>query len=75
MYLYKGKSQPKLSDDTYCNLVKECTWAEHLTSLPKQGVGALLSVSAFNHERSPMGEAPNMSAKEEGRHSFGCFCI
>ena len=54
MYLYKGKSHPKLSDDTYRNLVKERTWAEHLTSLPKQGVGALLSVSAFNHERAPM---------------------
>ena len=43
--------------------------------MEKQGVGALLSVSAFNHERSPMGGAPNMSAKEEGRHSFGCFRI
>ena len=34
--------------------VKELSWAEHLTSLPKRGVGALLSVSAFNHERAPM---------------------
>ena len=69
MYLYWGKSHPKLSDDTYRSLVKERTWVE------KQGVGALLSVSAFNHERSPMGGAPNTSAKEEGRHSFGCFRI
>ena len=26
----------------------------HLTSLPKRGVGALLSVSAYNHKRAPM---------------------
>ena len=28
---------------------KECPWAEQFTSLPKKGVGALSSVSAFNH--------------------------
>ena len=38
----------------YPSLTKECTWVEHLTSLPKMGVGALSSVSAFNHERVPM---------------------
>ena len=27
---------------------------EHLTSLPKKGVGALSSVSTFNHKRAPM---------------------
>ena len=38
----------------YCSLMKECPWAEHRTYLPKRGVGALLSVSAFNHKRAPM---------------------
>ena len=38
----------------YRSLVKECPWAEHLISLPKWGVGTLLSVSAFNYERAPM---------------------
>ena len=38
----------------YCSLTKERPWAEHLTSLPKRGVGTLLSVSAINHERAPM---------------------
>ena len=40
----------------YHILAKECPWAEHLTSLPKRGVGALSSVSGFNHEfqRVPM---------------------
>ena len=32
---------------------KRAPWAEHLTSLPKRGVGALSTVSAFNHERVP----------------------
>ena len=31
------------------SLVKECPWAEHLTSLPRKGVGAFLSVSAFSN--------------------------
>ena len=40
---------------TYHSLVKEHPWVEHLTSLPNGGGGgALLSVSAFNHERTPM---------------------
>ena len=37
----------------YCSLPKKGPWAEHLTSLPKRGVGALLTVSTFNHERVP----------------------
>ena len=28
----------------YCSLAKERPWAEHLTRLPKRGVGALLSI-------------------------------
>ena len=31
----------------YCSLTKECPWAELLTSLPKKGEGAVLSVSTF----------------------------
>ena len=34
-------------------LAKECPWAEHLTSLPKNGVGAFSSVY-FNHEGVPV---------------------
>ena len=37
----------------YHSLPKKGPWAEHLTSLPKRGVGALSTVSAFNHERAP----------------------
>ena len=37
---------------TYFSLMKEYPWAEHLTSPSKRGVGALLSVSAFNHKRA-----------------------
>ena len=36
------------------SLTKEHPWAGNLTSLPKRGMGALLSVSAFNHEIAPM---------------------
>ena len=36
----------------YHSLPKERPWAEHLTSLPKRGVGALSTVSAFNQEKS-----------------------
>ena len=39
---------------TYHSLAKECPWAEHLSSPSKRGVGALLSVSASNHERASM---------------------
>ena len=38
----------------YRSLVKERPWVEHLTSLPKRGLGTLLRVSPFNHERAPM---------------------
>ena len=31
----------------------ERLWGDHLKSLPKRGMNALLSVSAFNHERAP----------------------
>ena len=37
----------------YNSLTRECPWAEHLTSLPKRGVGALLSVSAFTTKECP----------------------
>ena len=36
----------------YRSLSKKGPWAEHLTSLPNRGVGALSTVSAFNHERA-----------------------
>ena len=39
---------------TYYSLAKEHSWAEHLTILPKRGMGALLSVSALIHEKVPM---------------------
>ena len=42
---------PVTSICIYRSLAKKGPWAEHLTSLPKRGVGALLTVSAFNHER------------------------
>ena len=37
----------------YCSLAKRGPQVEHLTSLPKREVGALSTVSAFNHERVP----------------------
>ena len=37
----------------YHSLQKKSLWAEHFTSLPKRGVGALSTVSAFNHKRVP----------------------
>ena len=37
----------------YCSLPTKGPLAEHLTSLPKMGVGTLLTVSAFNHKRAP----------------------
>ena len=37
----------------YRSLSKERPWAEHLTGLPKrEGVGALSTAPAFNHERA-----------------------
>ena len=35
------------------SFAKKGPWAEHLTSLPKRGAGALLTVSTFNHKRVP----------------------
>ena len=37
----------------YRSLTKKGPWAEHLTSLPKRGLGAPLTVFVFNHERAP----------------------
>ena len=49
------KKEPKVSITCiyasihiYRSLAKERPWVEYITSLPKRGVGALLSVSAFN---------------------------
>ena len=36
---------------SYRSLAKEHPWAEHLTSLPKRGVGTPLSISISNNER------------------------
>ena len=46
-------SWPHKYNYLYHSLVKKGPWAEHLTSLPKRGVGTLSTVSAFNHERVP----------------------
>ena len=43
----KKESQRLIKEMQYCSLPKDRPWAEHLTSMPKRGVGALLSVSAF----------------------------
>ena len=37
----------------YRSVAKKGPWTEHLTSLPKRGMGTLSTVSAFNHERVP----------------------
>ena len=42
------------SEKMYRSLTKEHQWSEHLTSLPKGGVGALLSVFVFNQKRALM---------------------
>ena len=39
------------------SLTKEHPWLEHLTRVPKQRVGALSSVSAFNHKVVPLSYA------------------
>ena len=44
--------------------VNTTSWAEHLTSLPTRTVGALSSVSAFNHERVPMSCFQQLDAPE-----------
>ena len=48
----------------YRSLAKKGPWADHLTSLPKRGVGALSGVSAFNHERAPMSCLQRLDALE-----------
>ena len=48
----------------YHSLMKKGPWAEHLASLPKRGVGALSTVSAFNHERAPMSCLQRLKALE-----------
>ena len=48
----------------YHSLAKKGPWVEHLTSLPKRGVGALLTVSAFNHERVPTSCLQRLEALE-----------
>ena len=44
----------QLRHDIPCSLATEPPLAEHLTSLLKRGVGALLSASTFNHGRVPI---------------------
>ena len=51
---------------------------EHLTSLPTRTVGALSSVSAFNHERVPMSclqqlDAPEANNWMNKKHLRFCF--
>ena len=48
----------------YRSLAKKGPWAEHLTSLPKSGVGTLSGVSALNHERAPMSCLQRLDALE-----------
>ena len=49
LYSYK-----QLDLHMHRSLAKERPWAEHLTSLPKNGVGAFLIVFALNHKRASM---------------------
>ena len=53
----------------YCILTKELPWVEHLTSLPRRGVGVVLSVSAFNHERAPMSCLQQFDALEANNYN------
>ena len=48
----------------YRSLAKKGPWAEHLTSLPKRGVGTLSTVSALNHERVPTSCLQRLEALE-----------
>ena len=50
--------------NNYRSLPKEHPWAEHLTSLPKRGVGTLSTISAFDHERAPMSCLQRLEAFE-----------
>ena len=51
--LFSACSAKPIQRLNYCSLAKECPWAEHLTSLPKRGLGALLSVSTFTTKERP----------------------
>ena len=51
----------------YRSLPKKGPLAEHLTSLPKRGVGALLTVSAFNHKRVPTSCLQRLKALETNK--------
>ena len=51
----------------YRSLAKKGPWTEHLTSLPKRGVGVLLTVSAFNHERAPTSCLQRLEALEANK--------
>ena len=48
----------------YRSLPKKGPWVEHLTSLQKRRVGALSTVSAFNHERAPTSSLQQLEALE-----------
>ena len=48
----------------YHSLAKERPRAEHLTSPPKRGVGALSSASTFNYERTPKSCLQRLDALE-----------
>ena len=48
----------------YHSLTKERPWVEHLKSLSKRGMGTLLSVFTFNHERVPMSCLQRLDALE-----------
>ena len=48
----------------YHSLAKKGPCAEHLASLPRRGVGALSTVSAFNHERVPTSCLQRLEALE-----------
>ena len=54
----------------YRSLPKKGPWAEHLTSLPKRGVGALSTVSAFNHERVPTSCLQLLKALEANKITY-----
>ena len=53
-----------LIDCSCCSLTKKGSWAEHFTSLPKREVGALSTVSAFNHRKAPTSCLQRLDALE-----------
>ena len=68
--VYTGKCIPVLYHVLlYRSLAKERPWAEHLTSPSKRGVGVLLNVSAFNHERAPMSCLQRLDALEANNYT------